>query len=72
VECVTDADTTGRPTAELIREFSRLYPGRPIVLMSGYLPEDFEIDAMSCPSLTFLPKPLTGGQLVAELGERIA
>jgi len=68
----TDAIMPGRPTVEIIQAFSRQFPGKPIVLMSGYLPADIEAGAMDNPSVTFLPKPFTSGRLAEELAQRIA
>jgi len=63
----TDAVMPGRPTAELIRDFGDAHPGRPVLLMSGYLPEQLSAHVASRENVVVLRKPFSHGFVVREL-----
>jgi signal transduction histidine kinase/CheY-like chemotaxis protein len=67
----TDAIMPGRPTAELIEEFLSRFPGRPVVVMSGHLPSEFDSGLLSNPSVSFRGKPFAGKELLAEFERRL-
>jgi signal transduction histidine kinase/CheY-like chemotaxis protein len=60
----TDAVMPGAKTTDLLRAFAERFPGRPALLMSGYLPENLEQLLLGEPVVTFLHKPFSGAQLV--------
>jgi signal transduction histidine kinase len=67
-----DAIMPGRSTASVIEEFSRLHPGRPVVLISGHLPAEFDSTTLTLKHVSFLHKPFTSATLVDEISRRMA
>jgi DNA-binding NtrC family response regulator len=55
---------------ELATEITRIQPGLPIILMSGYA--DLERPATSAPVASFVQKPFTMATLLAEVSRVLA
>jgi signal transduction histidine kinase len=68
----TDAVMPGLPAGELIADFRARGGAGPVVVISGYLPEERGIDVTGRPEVTFLHKPFTASRLAEVLTERLA
>lgn len=66
--CV-DAVMPGRPTRELLDAFAAAFPARPLILMSGYLPEDLSTHLGDRTDVLLLHKPFSPTQLLQSLGQ---
>ena len=66
----TDAIMPGYPSADLIADFQARFPGRPVVLCSGHLPETLG-PAFASLKLRFLAKPFSPARLVDVLDEEL-
>ncbi len=65
--CV-DAVMPGRPARELLDAFAAAFPARPLLLMSGYLPEDLSTHLGDRTDVVLLHKPFSPTQLLQSLG----
>lgn len=63
----TDAVMPGVHVAELIRGFNLRFPGKPVLVISGYLVESTEIELVVGTGVSLLHKPFTQATLVAQL-----
>jgi signal transduction histidine kinase len=68
----TDAIMPGQPVARLIQCFSETYPGQPIFIVSGYMPEELLPQLRAHPEVHMLFKPLTPARLVEAIQSKVA
>jgi two-component system cell cycle sensor histidine kinase/response regulator CckA len=67
---LTDSAMPGMRGEELATEITRIQPGLPVILMSGYA--DLERPATSAPVASFVQKPFTMAALLAEVSRVLA
>ncbi|MDJ0653909.1 MAG: ATP-binding protein [Xanthomonadales bacterium] len=65
----SDAVFPGAPLLEVIRVFEQASPEAPVLICSGYVPEDLAIDGIASGQYAFLPKPFTASELVHRIEE---
>jgi signal transduction histidine kinase len=68
----TDGIMPGMRAKDLIAGFRSLYPRAQVLVCSGHLTEPSLSDEIAGDNVKFLPKPFTGGQLVAALANALA
>jgi DNA-binding NtrC family response regulator len=68
---VADVVMPGRSGIELRRELMNLYPKLPVVLISGYSPEQVAEFAARTPATSFLPKPFSIAALQQTVNEAL-
>lgn len=56
---IADVVMPGRSGIDLRREFVRRFPGLPVILISGYSPEQVAEFVARTPATAFLPKPFS-------------
>lgn len=67
VAACIDGVMPGAPSSEVIDEFLKHHPGRPVLLCSGYMPSDLADRDLVRPDVTFVAKPFSPSRLVEEL-----
>lgn len=60
----SDAVFPGAPLDDVIAAFEAQSPGAPVVICSGYVPEDLSVAGLLDGRYTFLPKPFPPSRLV--------
>jgi DNA-binding NtrC family response regulator len=68
----TDGIMPGMRAKDLIAGFRSLFPRAQVLVCSGHLTEPSLSDEIAGANVKFLPKPFTGGQLVAALANALA
>ena len=71
VAACIDGVMPGAPSSEVIDEFLKHHPGRPVLLCSGYMPSDLANRDLVRPGVTYVAKPFSPSQLVEELATAI-
>lgn len=67
-----DGVMPGRPSADVIEAFTTRFPGRPVLLCSGHLPDALENRGLIGGNVAFLAKPFTPSDLQRALATAIA
>ena len=62
---VTDIKMPGRDGFAMIREAGKIYPGMPVLVMTGYLVPDTENDIRRLGVVHYIAKPFTPAELLA-------
>lgn len=71
VAACIDGVMPGAPSSEIIDEFLKHHPGRPVLLCSGYMPSDLANRDLVRPGVTYVAKPFSPSRLVEELATAI-
>jgi DNA-binding NtrC family response regulator len=60
----TDAVMPGEPVTHVVQRFNERYPDRPILVVSGYLPEDLGPELRANEQVRLLFKPIAQERLI--------
>ncbi|MEM7081465.1 MAG: ATP-binding protein [Pseudomonadota bacterium] len=71
VAACIDGVMPGAPSSEIIDEFLKHHPGRPVLLCSGYMSSDLANRDLVRPGVTYVAKPFSPSRLVEALASAI-
>ena len=63
----SDAVFPGKPLDEVISQFKAQSPSAPILICSGYVPEELGIESLQDIEYDFLPKPFPPSKLIGAI-----
>jgi signal transduction histidine kinase/CheY-like chemotaxis protein len=69
---ITDGVVPDGPVSGLISAFHQTHPGRPVLVVSGYVEEDLVLEQIDRGSYAFLQKPFEPSSLVRRVSELLA